>query len=181
MSGDSAIQGLGYAFLIILILVFISYAGGLVQCCIDGVKKDGRKKRVRFAKQNQVKTIEPVSEAKNDGTKIEEKQLEKFLSTGYAEDTRQEFDEDIPTDYDPARMSLEPGVYTSHKNFVEDAYVSATGANATNVIRDDTNEINPRWGLRRVDYNTVYSGDNARIVSSEFPDQMIQMNLDYVL
>jgi hypothetical protein len=79
-------------------------------------------------------------------------------------------------EWDPSKFSLENSVFDSHREFVEDAYVSTQGPNSANSVRDDTNEINKRWGLRRVDYTTIQAGDDARVVHSEYPDQIDQPN-----
>lgn len=80
--------------------------------------------------------------------------------------------------WDPAEFSLEGSVYDSHREFVKDAYVSTQGPNNKNTVRDDTNEINPRVGLRRVDYTDLaaQSQSDARVVSSEYPEQIAQPN-----
>ena len=49
--------------------------------------------------------------------------------------------------YDPARESLEESVFLSHKEFVEDSYISTTGSNASDTLRDDPNDVNKRWGI----------------------------------
>ena len=97
----------------------------------------------------------------------------------YGEDTRiddpNEYNKvvsDLDEQWDPAVESLEPGVFDSHKEFVEDAYVSTQGPNSANVERDDAQDVNKRWGLKRVDYTSAISHDDARTVSSEYPDQL---------
>jgi hypothetical protein len=74
--------------------------------------------------------------------------------------------------YNPAKDSLEQSVYDSHQQFTDDAYVSTQGASGAQSERDDAMDINPRVGLRQVDYQSVSSGDDARTVSSEYPDQL---------
>lgn len=98
---------------------------------------------------------------------LTEKDLEGFVSTPGAETTH----------YDPITMSLEKSVFDSHKQYADDAYITSVGPSAAVSVRDDTNEINPRWGLRRVDYTSAQSGSDARIVSSETGDQMEQANV----
>lgn len=100
-----------------------------------------------------------------------EKDLEKFLGTETV----------TPADYDPAAVGLEQSVLDSHKQFTDEAYAYAHGANATDIIRDDPNEVNRRWGLRRVDYDTAVSGADARVVSSEDPHQVHQAHDSFVL
>lgn len=116
--------------------------------------------------------------------KISEHNLENFLNYrsdqqyndfkgGYVAPEETEMSD---TQYDPARDSLEQSVFDSHSEFIEDAYVSTQGPNSTNSVRDDTNDINPRVGLRRIDYTSAYSQNDARTVSSEYPDQVMQAN-----
>lgn len=76
--------------------------------------------------------------------------------------------------YDPARLSLDQSVFDSHKEFVDESYSSTQGPNSANIERDDTNEVVKRVGLRRVDYTSVYSSDDSRTVSSEYPEQVAQ-------
>lgn len=83
--------------------------------------------------------------------------------------------------YDPARLSLEKSVFDSHREFVEDAYISTQGANSTDSVRSDSQDINPRVGLRKIDYTGVFSGETARVVSSESPDQIAQTNGSFVI
>lgn len=97
-----------------------------------------------------------------------ESELEEFLSSRTGSVSQDS--------YDPSEVGVEQAVVDSHREFVDEAYNSTQGANATDVIRDDTNEVNPRWGLRRVDYTTTFSDSDARTVSSESPDQVEQPN-----
>lgn len=83
--------------------------------------------------------------------------------------------------YDPARLSLEKSVYDSHREFVEDAYISTQGANSTDSVRSDEQNINPRVGLRKVDYTSAFSESDARVVSSESPDQVAQKTGSFVI
>jgi hypothetical protein len=94
----------------------------------------------------------------------------------YSVPHRQTLDGKDDKEWDPASMSLEQSVFDSHREFVQDAYVSTQGANSTNTVRDDTNEVNKRWGLRRVDYTSVLIGDDARVVPSEYQAQVEQPN-----
>ena len=81
-------------------------------------------------------------------------------------------DLDNASEWDPAKLSLEKDVFDSHREFTEDAYISTQGANSTDTIRDDPNDVNPWVGLRRPDYTGAFSESDARVVSSEYPDQM---------
>lgn len=81
--------------------------------------------------------------------------------------------------YDPAKESLEQSVFDSHKEFVDESYDSTQGPSSANVIRDDTNEVVKRWGLRRVDYTGAFSESDARTVSSEYPEQVAQQTGSY--
>jgi hypothetical protein len=83
--------------------------------------------------------------------------------------------------YDPARMSLEKSVFDSHREFTEDAYISTQGANSTDSVRSDEQNINPRVGLRKVDYTSAFSESDARVVSSEAPDQIAQRTGGFVI
>ena len=69
------------------------------------------------------------------------------------------------------QMSIEPEVAMSHQTYSNDVGRSTSGA-STNVVRSDRNDINPRVGLRTIDYHSVYSSRDARTDSSESPDQM---------
>ena len=82
--------------------------------------------------------------------------------------------DEVANNYDPAQDSLDKSVFDSHKEFVDESYASSTGPSAANIERDDTNEVVKRVGLRRVDYTSVYSSDDARTVSSEYPEQVAQ-------
>lgn len=77
--------------------------------------------------------------------------------------------------YDPISMSLEKSVFDSHNSFVDDAYSSMTPSSAASV-RDDRNDVNPRVGLRRVDYSGIILDGSARTISTETPDQMESEN-----
>jgi hypothetical protein len=91
------------------------------------------------------------------------------------EATRSPADVDLESGaYDPAQMSLDQSVFDSHNEFVEESYSSTQGPSSANIERDDTNEVVKRVGLRRVDYSSVYSSDDARTVSSEYPEQVQQ-------
>lgn len=76
--------------------------------------------------------------------------------------------------YDPAQESLDQSVFDSHKEFVDESYETGSGSMVANVERDDTNEVVTRWGLRRVNYTDAYSSEDARTVSSEYPEQVAQ-------
>lgn len=67
--------------------------------------------------------------------------------------------------------SLEPEVYASHASFTNDLGITNKGA-STLTVRSDPNDINPWIGLRRPDYRSVYTMCDARVDSSESPDQM---------
>lgn len=145
--------------------------------------------------KEKLKTIKPKENFKHSIIKKEnmaathsEDDCEKFLTSRaeasavydfhdpYSVPHRQTLDNKDDQGWDPAAMSLEQSVFDSHREFVEDAYVSTQGANSTNTVRDDTNEVNKRWGLRRVDYTSVIIGDNARVIPSEYKVQVEQPN-----
>ncbi len=70
-----------------------------------------------------------------------------------------------------AYMSLEPEVFKSHQEYSKDINRSTSGA-STMAIRSDANDPVPVRGLRRPNYHDVYSSPEARVESSEYPDQM---------
>lgn len=125
----------------------------------------------------------PVGHHKSTG-KLNEKQLEGFLN--YSHD-QQDFDfasygqDPEASEYDPAKESLEQSVFDSHKEFVDDSYTSTQGPNSSNIERDDDTGPVKRWGMRRVDYSSVVSGDDARTVSSEYADQVASGPSSFVL
>ena len=96
---------------------------------------------------------------------------EPLVGTREEPDTKVYPDGDEP--WDPAMMSLENSVFDSHREFVSDAYVSTQGPNNKDQVRDDTNDINPRVGLRNINYRDVYTLPDARVQSSEEPAQMM--------
>jgi hypothetical protein len=69
------------------------------------------------------------------------------------------------------QISIEPEVTDSHQTYTNDINRSTSGA-SSNVVRSDRNDINPRVGLRAIDYHSVYTASDARTDSSEAPDQM---------
>lgn len=75
---------------------------------------------------------------------------------------------------DIKKMALEDDVSESHKEFVKDITRSTSGAaGAAFTLRSDDNDVNPRVGLRRSKYRTYASArSDARVVHSEYPDQM---------
>jgi hypothetical protein len=68
---------------------------------------------------------------------------------------------------------VEKSVVDSHKQFVDEIHHKTTGA-STETVRDDSNDVNPRWGLRKTNYFDAVSGVDARTTSSEDPRQMYQ-------
>jgi hypothetical protein len=74
--------------------------------------------------------------------------------------------------YDPAADSLEPDVYNSHKEFVDDAYISTQGANQDTELDHDVNIV-PWVGLKRPQ-NIDLEGSDARTVISLYNDQLSQ-------
>ena len=105
----------------------------------------------------------------NDGFRIfTEKDLERLTTSPDITDIG------ATPEYDPASMSVDAEVYASHQAFVDNTYLTSTGASGENSVRSDAQDINPRVGLRRVDYTTAYSGDDSRQVSSQTPDQLDQ-------
>lgn len=69
-------------------------------------------------------------------------------------------------------QSLEPEVYASHQQWVQDANQSTTGA-SIQTLRDDPNDVNPQWGLFRRTYQANGGAQSdARVDNSEYVDQM---------
>ena len=83
--------------------------------------------------------------------------------------------------YDPADEGLDRSVYDSHNAFIDESDLSSQSPSAAYVERDDTNEVVKRWGLRRVDYTSTFSEDDARTVSSEYPEQVAQKVNSYTI
>lgn len=115
---------------------------------------------------------------------ITERQLEGFVNTraegapsnnvepdGFLPDYNSNIEVPVP-DWDPAKLALEQTVFDSHQEFIQDAYINVQGPNNTNTVRDDDTGPVKQWGLRRVDYSSISSGDDSRVVSSEYPDQI---------
>ncbi len=123
--------------------------------------------------------------------KISERQLSENFLSYRADQDPQDFDDSYfnvsaqqdpsSPEFDPAKESLEQSVFDSHKEFVDEAYSSTSGPSATNVERDDNNDINVRWGARRVDYTSVFPSDESRSTHSEYPDQLASDNGSFVL
>lgn len=68
-------------------------------------------------------------------------------------------------------MSLEPEVFDSHTSFSDQHMIANSGASMMTEMSHDE-DINPRVGLRRTDYNSIYAESDARVVPSEFQNQM---------
>ena len=68
-------------------------------------------------------------------------------------------------------QSLEDSVYASHNEYVDDLARVTSGA-SMQTVRSDDQYPNPWMGLRRPNMHDAYSGTDARVVSSEFVDQM---------
>lgn len=68
---------------------------------------------------------------------------------------------------------IEKTVMDSHRQFVDEIQHKTTGA-STETVRDDDNDVNPRWGLRKTNYFDATAGADARVTSSEDPRQMYQ-------
>jgi len=68
-------------------------------------------------------------------------------------------------------MSVEPEVYESHSRYSSDMNRSTSGPSYMSE-RDDPNDVVPWVGLRKPKYQDVFAGDDARVDSSEAPDQM---------
>lgn len=81
-----------------------------------------------------------------------------------------------PREYDYSDILYAEGLSadtaSSHRKYIEDTYSNALLLGSSkDVIRDDTNDINPVLGFRRADYDTVI-GVGARQVPSEYRDQL---------
>ena len=117
---------------------------------------------------------------------LNEGQLEGFLNVRSGADSIYDFTDPMkephnqilegPNDmgYDPSLFSLDKDVIDSHREFVQESYLSGPGAGASVGLQTNTHLTAPNkwWGLRRVDYTTAFSKDDARTVSSEYPDQI---------
>lgn len=71
-------------------------------------------------------------------------------------------------------MSVEPEVFASHNEYTKNHALLTTGASRMSE-RDDPNDVNPRVGLRKANYQAVYAGSadsGYRVEHSEIPDQM---------
>lgn len=125
---------------------------------------------------------EALVQSTTDASGFSEAKLEGFANISYdastninAADYLPEFNSntEIPViDYDPSMIGLEQVVRDSHAEFVQDAYVNVQTPTTANSVRDDDTGAVKAWGLRRVDYTGVYSGADARVVSSEYPEQL---------
>ena len=67
--------------------------------------------------------------------------------------------------------ALEPEVFDSQSSYVKDSNRATSGA-STMTVRSDSQDINPRVGLRLTDYHSVYAAADARTEHTEAPDQM---------
>lgn len=67
--------------------------------------------------------------------------------------------------------SLDPEVIESHNEFAGSLGISNSGASAL-TVRSDSQDIVPRYGLRQIDYHSVYADEDARQQHTEFVDQM---------
>lgn len=117
---------------------------------------------------------------------LNENQLEGFLSSRSGSDTIYDFNDpskephnqllkdSSDMGWDPAKMSLDQDTIDSHNEFVQEAYLSGPGAGASVGLQTNTHLTAPNkwWGLRRVDYTSAFSQNDARVVSSEYPDQI---------
>lgn len=173
----------GCAVLLVLFILALTDKGGLdrmgnKKSKMDSKKKvNGGKSRFYASRSNPQVTLprRPVNERTAQQNQMNEDLSSLKLSTDQVEEL------DPLQAYDPARLSLEKSVYDSHREFVEDAYVSTQGANSTDSVRSDAQDINPRVGLRKVDYTSAFSEADARVVSSESPDQIAQRNSYFVI
>lgn len=67
-------------------------------------------------------------------------------------------------------MSLEPGIFESHRQYTQDMNASTSGPSML-PERDDRNDLIP-WVFRPPDYRSVYADETARQVQTEEPSQM---------
>ncbi len=188
-----AIQyGILIAGIVLLIVVVFNWYQNYSTRCLADCKKTQQTCRASCRPQPTSAATPVVSpfKAAPKGGKLSDAHIQEHFLSYRADQDPTDFssyydtpktDEDMQYHYDPAVDSLEPSVFDSHREFTDDAYVSTQGPNATNSERDDTNEINPRVGLRRVDYTSIQSGDDARVVSSEYPEQVAQTSDSYLL
>lgn len=122
---------------------------------------------------------------------VSEYKLEHFLGsrgdeTGYnahdyvTQQSNKPDGDETEGDFDPAKLALEDSIYQSHAEFAAEADLSTTSTAALQ-IRDDPNDVVPWRGLKRPDYQGVFSADDSRVVSSEEPSQMISANATSLL
>ena len=178
--------------IVLLLIVSWNWYSNYSSSCLANCKNSPQSSAGNDASENFTftapsKSAEPAKQTKPTG-KLDESTLhEGFLNYSPVQSqtdfqsyySKSDFPESAA--YDPAKESLEQSVFDSHKEFVEDSYISTQGPSSVNVERDD--EVGPvtRWGLRRVDYTSIVPGDDARQVPSEYPDQVEQTTNTYVL
>lgn len=67
---------------------------------------------------------------------------------------------------------VSPDVFQSQQQFVDDTYTNALLLGSSkDIVNDLANDINPQWGLRRINYD-VPIGEGARQVPSDYRDQL---------
>ena len=178
-----AIQyGLLIACVIIGIVVAYNWYATSTNSCLDSCKTAKQKCQTSCRVPDTFRAQQPARAAlaNNAAGKLSESRLhEGFLN--YSEGPTFEAFNDAPSAYDPAHMSLEQSVFESHREFVDDSYVSTQGPSSGNSVRDDTNEINKRVGLRRTNYMDIQPADDVRTTSSEYADQVQQKTNSFIL
>jgi hypothetical protein len=198
-----AIQyGVFIASIVLLVVVAFNWYSEYSNSCLATCKAQHKMCKTECVPQNGMsdkapglisKFTEPVYHKKSEHSakhvKLDEKHLhEGFLNYSPAQsasdfDTYYNKTDENPDaqEYDPAQESLEQSVYDSHKEFVDDSYISTQGPSSINVERDDETGPVKRWGLRRIDYTTTQVGDDARQVPSEYAEQVEQTTDSYML
>lgn len=68
-------------------------------------------------------------------------------------------------------MALEPDVFESNAEY-NSSMNRSTNTASSMTVRSDNADIIPWRGLRRPDYQSVYSASDARVVSSQYIDQL---------
>jgi hypothetical protein len=88
---------------------------------------------------------------------------------------------DGPEDIDSYReytkaIALEPSVFDSQQDYVNQMWQKVS-TSSSDVVRDDENLVNPRWGLPRYSqYRTAIPMSDVRMMPTEYPTQMPESN-----
>lgn len=122
------------------------------------------------AKSTTTSAFIPDSQLKPLSKKLDEFTLQRDM-IGYGEDTADAF---TPTLYDPSSDELGRSIKAQQDEYIAETYKYSLGPDRMNVELDNNNDLVPRLGLRRIDYNINYD-DSARTTPSEIIDE-VSMN-----